>query len=82
MVRCARRANTPYPAVCFLGTEKGMLKQEIEELIQKYPSLKEDKKLLESIPGVGPTVSAWMTVLLQHGERFDSASQAAAYTGA
>ncbi|MCP4698003.1 MAG: IS110 family transposase [Gammaproteobacteria bacterium] len=68
-------------SVTFLEAEKSMLKQEIEKLVKKHPSLKEDKKLLESIPGVGPTVSAWMTVLLQHGERFDSASQAAAYTG-
>lgn len=65
----------------FLEAEKSLLKQEIEVLIKNHPSLKEDKKLLESIPGAGPTVSAWMTVLLQHGERFDSASQAAAYTG-
>jgi len=68
-------------SITFLQTEKEMIEMQIALHIQNHSNLKEDSALQESIPGVGPAVAAWMTVLLQNGKRFDSAPQAAAYAG-
>lgn len=65
----------------FLKTELAKLDQQIDQLIEQHPKLRHDRKLLRSIPGVGPVIAVIMLVLLQHGERFESASQLAAYLG-
>lgn len=67
--------------ISFLKTEENFLKELIDKHINKYPVLKEDRELLMSIPGIGPVLSAWLLVLLRHGDRFKSASQSAAYVG-
>ena len=65
----------------FLTGEIEHLDQQIEQHIQQHPVLQHDYQLLQSIPGVGPVVALIMVALLLHGERFDSAPQAAAYLG-
>lgn len=65
----------------FLNAEIAAMDQQIEQLIDQHPTLQRDRKLLRSIPGVGPVIAVIMLVLLQHGERFDSAPQLAAYLG-
>lgn len=52
----------------------------IEEHINNHKQLKENKALLESIPGVGKVIATRMLMVI--GSRhFDSASQCAAYLG-
>lgn len=65
----------------FLKAEKERIQQTISEHISLHPKLKRDDELLQSIPGIGPVVASWMNVLLQNGEAFESAKEAAAYTG-
>ncbi len=48
--------------------------------IDQYPGLKQDRALLESIPGVGPVISQQMVALLR-GRRFVTALQCAAFLG-
>jgi transposase len=68
-------------AETFLNAEIAEIDQQIEQLIEQHPTLQRDRKLLRSIPGVGPVIAVIMLALLQHGERFDSAPQLAAYLG-
>jgi transposase len=56
------------------------LSKEIDRHIDRHPDLKNDRALLQSIPGVGPKVSALMVASLRQGQ-FDSAEQSAAYLG-
>jgi len=65
----------------FLEEEKARLEKQIKEHIDNHPHLKKDKELLESIPGIGPVLSSWMSLLLRNGQRFDAAPQAAAFVG-
>ena len=65
----------------FLRSEIAQLTQQIEQHLANHPVLQHDRQLLQSIPGVGPVVAVMMVALLQHGARFDSAPQAAAYLG-
>ncbi len=65
----------------FLAAEIEKLTQAIEQHMACHAVLQDDYNLLQSIPGVGPVVALIMVALLQHGERFDSAPQAAAYLG-
>jgi len=68
-------------SITFLNQEKDCLEKQIREHINNHPHLKKDKQLLESIPGIGPVLSAWMSLLLRNGTRFDAAPQAAAFVG-
>lgn len=63
-----------------LEQEIQRLTQEIDRHIDPHPDLKKDRALLQSIPGVGPKVSAVMLVNLRQG-RFACAEQLAAYLG-
>lgn len=65
----------------FLQQEKQRLEKKIQNHIKQHPQLKEDQKLLQSIPGVGPVVASWMNALLQHTDHFQSARQVAAFVG-
>ncbi len=65
----------------FLEQEKKRLLHEIDDHIDGHPHLREDRHRLLSIPGVGPVLSRWALMLLQHGQRFASAAQFAAYLG-
>lgn len=63
-----------------LDKERQRLERLIDEHIDNDPQLKQDKKLLESIPGVGNVLSRYMmSVFRTRG--FDSASQMAAFVG-
>lgn len=64
----------------YLESERKRLLQCIDEHIDGHPNLKSDRRLLESIPGVGPVISRYLMALLRSRD-FESASQAAAYTG-
>ena len=64
----------------FLVKQFAQLQQDIDDHINKHPSLEKDMNLLQSIPGVGPQVgSNMLSVLSSH--RFESAEQLAAYLG-
>src|SRR5690606_10542836 len=56
------------------------LERAIDEHIDRHPDLKDDERLLTSIPGVGPRTG--QTVLaVMHNHRFSSAQGLAAYLG-
>ena len=63
-----------------LDEEKTRLERLIDEHIDQHPDLKQDRALLESIPGVGPVVSQQMVAVLR-SRSFDTASQCAAFLG-
>lgn len=63
-----------------LEDEKQRLLQEIDQHLDQHPNLKNDHQLLQSIPGVGPVLGRYMTVMLR-SRPFESAAQAGAYVG-
>ncbi|MBN7799208.1 IS110 family transposase [Parahaliea mediterranea] len=63
-----------------LDRERKRLESLIDDHIDNHPGLKQDRALLESIPGVGPTVSQQMVAVLR-SRRFEKASQCAAFLG-
>jgi transposase len=66
--------------IATLEAEIARLRQELDDHINTHPELKAQRKLLESIPGIGPKLSAWFLALFG-AKRFDSAKQAAAFLG-
>jgi transposase len=64
----------------FFTTEIERLEKAIKDHIDRHPDLKEDSKLLQSIPGVGMKVSRTMLTVM-HTHRFKSAESLAAYLG-
>ena len=64
----------------FLVKQLARLQQEIDEHIGRYPGLKDDLDLLQSIPAVGPQVSSNILSVM-HSHDFGSAEQLAAYLG-
>lgn len=68
-------------SIGFLEQEKKRLLGEIDDHIDRHPHLRADRDRLLSIPGIGPVLSRWALMLLQHGQRFSSAAQFAAYLG-
>jgi transposase len=67
-------------SIAFLETQLAKLQQDIDDHIQKHPDLKADRKLLTSIPAVGPQVGNHLLSVM-HNHRFQSAEQLAAYLG-
>jgi len=63
-----------------LDAERQQLEKLIEEHIDSHKQLKENKALLESIPGVGKVIATRMLMVIG-SRQFDSASQCAAYLG-
>lgn len=63
-----------------LEAEIARLRNQLDEHIEARPELKQQRALLESIPGVGPKLSAWFLALFG-AKRFASAKQAAAFLG-
>lgn len=63
-----------------LDAERRQLEKLIEDHIDGHKQLKEDKALLESIPGVGKVIATRMLMVVG-SRQFDSASQCAAYLG-
>lgn len=67
-------------SIAFLSKQLEQIQQDIDDHINQHPSLKNDMKLLQSIPGVGPQVGGNMLSVLSN-HRFGSAEQVAAYLG-
>jgi transposase len=63
-----------------LKEECKRLQQAIEDHFDQHPDLKNQRKLLQSIPGIGP-VSGDLLLCLMLSHRFKSARQAAAFCG-
>jgi len=64
----------------FYAVEIQRLEKAIHDHIDRHPDLKQDSKLLETIPGVGVKVSRAMLTVM-HTHRFRSAEALAAYLG-
>ncbi len=83
----AEATDTPEPirqslanSINFLAKQLAQLQNDIDQHIDRHPGLKNDLRLLQSIPAVGPQVgSNMLSVIHSHG--FDSAEQLAAYLG-
>lgn len=67
-------------SIAYMETELKRLDKMIDQHINDDPDLRNNKKLLETIPGVGPRVSTHMTALFA-GRTFERAEQLAAYLG-
>jgi transposase len=63
-----------------LEHEKQRLEKVIDQHIDDHPDLKRDRKLLDSIPGVGPVIARQMLAVIR-SRRFESAGQCAAFLG-
>lgn len=63
-----------------LERERARLRREIDEHIDRHPDLRDKRRLLASIPGIGKQLSRHLAALFAMG-RFHSATQAAAYLG-
>lgn len=63
-----------------LEEEIARLRKQLDDHIDGHPELKEQRELLQSIPGVGQGLSSWFLALFL-SRRFRSAKQAAAFLG-
>ena len=63
-----------------LKEEIDKLKQDIDHHIDQHPQMKQDRKLLQSITGIGEVLSREL-VSLFHSKRFSSGRDAAAFIG-
>jgi len=63
-----------------LEQEKKHLEDLINQHIDRHPTLKQDRRLLESIPGIGPVLSRMMMAVIRSRD-FASAPQCAAFIG-
>jgi len=63
-----------------LERECAALRQGIEDHYDQHPPLKEERELLQSVPGIGPVSADRMLCLLKRHD-FHSARQAAAFAG-
>lgn len=66
--------------IIFLDAQLKAIQKKINSHINNHPDLKEDMKLLVSIPGVGPETGHHMLAVM-HTHEFHSAEQMAAYLG-
>jgi transposase len=67
-------------SIAFLEKQLAKFQQDIDDHINKHPTLKADRALLVSIPAVGPQVGNQLLSVL-HNHHFQSAEQLAAYLG-
>jgi transposase len=67
-------------AILFLEKQLRQLQKDIDDHIDRHPGLKEDLRLLQSIPAVGPQVGNNMLAVM-NTRKFESAEQLAAYLG-
>ncbi len=78
---------TPEPILCsigdaiiFLEAELAKLQKMIDQHIDNNPDLRDTRRLLETIPGVGARVSAHVTAMFA-AKRFERAEQVSSYLG-
>lgn len=64
-----------------LDRELNTTRERIQNHIDNDPELKQRRHLLESIPGIGPAVAAYLLTLLSTHYGFANAKQAVAYAG-
>lgn len=83
----AEATDTPFSiqeslldSIVFLEKQLAKLQQDIDDHINKHPTLKADRELLLTIPAVGPQVGNHLLAVM-HNHRFQSAEQLAAYLG-
>lgn len=67
--------------LAFLEDQIVQLESQINDHIDRHPSLKQDKELLTSIPGIGDKTAARLLGELPNLDSFQSASQLVAYAG-
>ncbi|MDP8080419.1 transposase, partial [Phocoenobacter skyensis] len=65
----------------FLREEIKAFEKQIDETIKTDTMLKQNAKLLSSIPGLGKKSVAWLLAYLGDGSRFKNGKAAAAYAG-
>ena len=65
----------------FINDQIAQIEKQIDDLFDQHPDLKEQRELLESIPGFGPVTSANFIAEVGDINRFDCARQLAAYVG-
>lgn len=67
--------------IAFLSEQMKQLSVKIDQHIDQDPTLKNNKALLDSIPGIGNKTTPWLLAYLGTGERFGRGKQAAAFAG-
>lgn len=67
-------------SIAYLEESIKQLRQQIDDHIGRYPGLKNDQKLLETIPGIG-SLSAQRMIALIRSRDFHKASEVAAFVG-
>lgn len=67
--------------LAFLKTQIKQLEDQIKNLIDNHPNLKEQRDLLISIKGIGDTTAAKFLAEVSDIHQFDSADELAAYAG-
>lgn len=67
--------------IAFLEKQIAALTKQIDDFIDQDPLLRQQRKLLVSIPGIGNLTAARLLAEVQDVNRFESASQLAAYAG-
>jgi transposase len=65
----------------FLAKQIKQLTAKINQHIEQDPTLKQNRALLASVPGIGPKTAPWLLAYLGTGERFGRGKQAAAFAG-
>lgn len=73
--------NSIKNTIKFLDKETRRLEREIKSHIDRHPGLKNDRDLLESIPGIGETTALRILCEMPDVDQFASAKQVAAYAG-
>lgn len=64
-----------------LKTRSANTKQMIDNYIDRHPGLRDQRELLESIPGIGPATSAMLLSVFANVNDFSSAKKMAAFCG-
>ena len=67
--------------IAFLDTQIAQLEEQINDLIDQDPTLRQQHELLTSIPGIGDTTAASFMAEVPDVTRFESAGQLAAHAG-
>ena len=67
--------------IAFLEAQIAELEEQINDLIDQHPSLRQQRDLLTSIPGISDTTAAKFLAEVPDVSRFDSAPELAAYAG-
>ena len=80
-VECVAVQASLQEHLVYLQQQVEKTRQQIQDHIDQNPGLKEQAKLLESIPGIGETTAALLLAELGDIRHFDNARQVAAFAG-